>query len=84
MQQMLSLRVKIQSDAYPLIRHISPIISRLRYVQQPKTSSPEHPVLREFPLQPRGGSSGQPVGISKPTTIAALLSAAAWRRPTSP
>jgi hypothetical protein len=30
------------------------------------------------------GSPGQPVGISKPATIATLLSAAAWRRPTTP
>jgi hypothetical protein len=30
MQQMLSLRVKIQSDAYPLIRHISPITDEER------------------------------------------------------
>jgi hypothetical protein len=46
--------------------------------------SAEHPVLREFPRQPPGGSSGQPVGISKPATITALLSAAARRRPTTP
>jgi len=39
---------------------------------KPKRSSAEHPVLRKFPLQPPGGSSGQPVGISKPTTITAL------------
>jgi hypothetical protein len=30
------------------------------------------------------GRPGQPAGISNPATIAALLSAAAWRRPASP
>lgn len=31
-----------------------------------------------------GNAACQPVGISKPATITALLSAAAWRRPASP
>lgn len=33
---------------------------------------------------PDGNAACQPVGISKPATITALLSAAAWRRPASP
>ena len=31
-----------------------------------------------------GNAACQPVGIVKPATITALLSAAAWRRPASP
>jgi hypothetical protein len=62
--------------ALPLLKSVSDLPAEYFaagvHSGKPKRSSAEHPVLRKFPLQPPGGSSGQPVGISKPTTIAAL------------